>query len=209
MRKAASLALSIAGISALNTGTAIAADTPAKELATVTTVAGSDVDLSTATVSHFGYDGSQTFSSPVMNADTPGAAEPSNWLPARLTSSVKTAAAPGGFVCTIWVGGVVADGLRDIKAGTHQTCTGSFRTQWTQAQFASEKGGWHRITNSIIGPRSSQQINDTTFSVGCKSNPKDGRQNYRLEGRGYAIATNGVQVRGDLHYGKASKWTCV
>ncbi|MFF3691594.1 hypothetical protein [Streptomyces sp. NPDC002187] len=176
----------------------------------MTATAGGSIDLDTATVSHFGYDGEQTFTSPALQASEPAANDPKNWLPSDLINSTQAAAPPrDSFVCTIWVGGVVADGLRDIKAGTHQTCTGSFRTQWTQAQFASQKGGWHRITNSIIGPRTSGQINDTTFTVGCNSPSRDGRQNYRLEGRGYAIATNGVQVRGNLHYGDASKWTCV
>ncbi|WP_256638596.1 hypothetical protein [Streptomyces murinus] len=64
----------------------------------------------------------------------------------------------------------------------------------------SERGGWHRITDSIIGEKVSHQINDTTFTVGCRTHPK---------WRGYAIATNGVEVKGFLQYGKPSKWTCM
>ncbi|MGM9440312.1 hypothetical protein ACTAF0_08320 [Streptomyces murinus] len=154
------------------------------------------------------YDGQHAFTSPVLDASEPGASDPKNWLPAGLINTA-VGRATGGFVCTLWVGEVKAHGLHDVIAGTHQTCTGSFRTQWTQAQFASERGGWHRITDSIIGEKVSHQINDTTFTVGCRTHPKYGRQNYRLEGRGYAIATNGVEVKGFLQYGKPSKWTCM
>ncbi|CAL2072448.1 protein of unknown function [Streptomyces murinus] len=86
----------------------------------------------------------------VLDASEPGASDPKNWLPAALINTA-VGRATGSFVCTLWVGEVKAHGLHDVIAGTHQTCTGSFRTQWTQAQFASERGGWHRITDSIIG----------------------------------------------------------
>ncbi|MEU6482939.1 hypothetical protein [Streptomyces sp. NPDC046887] len=211
MRRATTLLLALtAATTAIAAPATAADDSAAVRLPITASPEGGTIDLDTATVSHFGYDGERAFNSPSVKATHPKAADPAHWLPVGLIASARTAApARDGFVCTIWVGEVVADGLRDIKAGTHQTCTGSFRTQWTQAQFASQKGGWHRITNSIIGPRTSRQINDTTFVVSCRANPRDGRQNYRLEGRGYAIATNGVEVKGNLHYGRASRWTCL
>ncbi|WP_167161189.1 hypothetical protein [Streptomyces sp. MBT27] len=105
------------------------------------------------------------------------------------------------------MGEVVPNNLIDLKAGTSEDCSGSFRTQWTQGQFANDKGGWGRITNSLIGPQTSGQHNDTTFFL--NGSGSGGRHNYRLEARGYAMAQDDTQVRGTLLYGKASSWTCI
>ncbi len=167
---------------------------------------GGKLDLSTTTVSHFGYDGTQEYTSPVMNASDPGAADPANWLPGIVTGPTKT---PGSFVCSAWVGRVIIDaGSDNIKAGTHQTCTVSFRTHWTNGQFAHnpDGAGWRRFTASASGPRKTGQLNDTTFRLRCRHRFHDDQ--HRLEARGYAIATAGVQVRGNLLYGRPDWMYC-
>ncbi|MER8098324.1 hypothetical protein [Streptomyces goshikiensis] len=175
--------------------------------------AGAPVDRQHASVMHFGYDGKKTYTSPVLDAADPKANDAANWLPKALVSEARSSgsqiASGTSFLCTLWVGEVVADGLDGIKGGTSEDCSGGFRTQWTNAQFAEDNGGWHRVTGSMVGPRTSRQHNDTTFAVYCNNPPKTGRHHYRLEARGYAIANDGTEVSGYLQYGKASSWTCV
>lgn len=124
-------------------------------------------------------------------------------------SGVGVNSATAGLLCTIFVDRTKPLSLDSLQAVTNQDCTGSFRSQWTQAQFANDKGGWHRVTGSIVGPRTTGSNNDTVFWMNCRLNPVDGRRNYRLEARGYAIASNGVQVSGALQYGRADAWVCL
>lgn len=210
MRIARSVAITAAAAAAALLSVTTASAQPAP-LQPASASAGADMNRSHAVVVHFGYDGHQSFSSPVLDGADPTAADPVNWLPKPLVNSVtnSSAAAPDSFLCTLWVGEVVANGLYDVKGGTSQDCSGGFRTQWTHGQFAEDNGGWHRVTGSIVGPRTSGQHNDTTFGMACNRPPQTGRHKYRLEARGYAIANDGTEVRGSLLYGKASSWTCV
>ncbi|MEV0638018.1 hypothetical protein AB0I77_24355 [Streptomyces sp. NPDC050619] len=170
---------------------------------------GAEVDQTTAELVHFGYDGEQVYNSPVLDGADPKAQDPANWLPDSLVNESQRALAAGdSFICTLWVGQVVAHTTGSDKGGTSQDCTGSFRTQWTNGQFATDNGGWHRVTGSIVGPRTSKQNNDTTFYVNCKS-PVPSDRKHRLEARGYAIAKDGTEVRGDLLYGKAKSRRCL
>ncbi|RSS42180.1 hypothetical protein EF912_30830 [Streptomyces sp. WAC07061] len=176
----------------------------------VASAAVGEFDRTQADVIHFGYDGTKKFVSPVLDGADPKSHNPANWLPKSLVTQAKSAAAAAapGLVCTLWVGKVVPNTPGSDKAGTSQDCTGSFRTQWTQAQFATDNGGWHRVTGSIVGPRTSGQHNDTTFYANCQD-PLPGDRGHRLEARGYAIAADGVQVSGDLLYGKSFYHRCM
>ncbi len=123
-------------------------------------------------------------------------------------SSHRSDAATAPLLCTLYVGGVVPWNLSNLQAGTSEDCSGGFQYQWTNGQFADDIGGWHRITGSIQGPIVYGAHNDTTFFYQCNSNPNWGQYDYRLEARGYAVASDGTQVSGYLEYGNSSKWTC-
>ncbi|GHH27298.1 hypothetical protein GCM10018780_82180 [Streptomyces lanatus] len=64
------------------------------------------------------------------------------------------------------------------------------------------------MTGSIVRPRTSRQSNDTTFYVNCKDSVPSHRK-HRLEARGYAIANDGTEVRGNLLYVKAKSRRCL
>ncbi|WHM38154.1 hypothetical protein [Streptomyces sp. BPTC-684] len=212
MRIARPLYVTVAAAAAAILSATTASAQPAPQ-AHASASAGGTVDREHALVGYFGYDGEETYTSPLLDASDPKAKDPANWVPRSLVDGARGTRSqppkPDTFLCTLWVGEVVANGLYDVKAGTSQDCSGSFRTQWTQAQFAEDNGGWHRVTGSIVGPSTSGQHNDTTFGMACNQPPQTGRHKLRLEARGYAVDADGTQVRGTLLYGKSSSWTCI
>ncbi|MEV7177786.1 hypothetical protein [Kitasatospora sp. NPDC093679] len=179
--------------------------------------AGAQIDLTDAKVSYFGYDGKDTFKSPVIDGSDAKAADPSYWLPKSLVSNATAGKTPTantpeqpsavGFYCTLWVGKTILSGGR-LEAGTHQTCTGAFHDQYTVAAFdRSSWTGWRSMTSSGTGPSSNNQVNDSTFRVGC--NTGGGTYDYRLWGNGMAYSSEtGKLVAGDTLYGEKGRYTC-
>ncbi|MFK0174227.1 hypothetical protein ACIQU5_36260 [Streptomyces sp. NPDC090306] len=64
------------------------------------------------------------------------------------------------------------------------------------------------MTTSIKGRERTTATNDSTFGLRCTGGPVP-RHAYRLEARGYAVATDGFRVGGALQYGKSATYTCL
>ncbi|MFJ1796827.1 hypothetical protein [Kitasatospora griseola] len=195
--------------------TASAASGPAETATRSATVtSGSPVDHANATVVHFGYDGKNTYQSPILDGADPKAADPANWLPGTLAATAgagKNTAAPAqpsavGFVCSLWVGKVILTGT--LEAGTEQTCTGAFSEQYTVAWFErSSWSGWRSMTTSGTGPATGNQVNDSTFRVSC--NTGGGTYDYRLRGTPMARSSeDGRLVAGPTLTGETGRYTC-
>nr|WP_202525834.1 hypothetical protein [Streptomyces sp. SID4926] len=200
------MGLVLTAATVLLTGAATAADAP------ITVSDGGRIKKTADTaIVHFGYDGKgKAFTSGVLDGADPKAADPANYLPKKLVNAARTQrAGQRPLVCSLFVDKVTAHGLQHLKGITNQDCSGGFRNQWTQTQFAEDSGGkgWHRITGSIRGKVRTTAKNDSTFGLTCNKRPKK-QHPYRLEARGYATADDGTKVKGYLEYGKDSKWKC-
>ncbi|WP_371681484.1 hypothetical protein [Streptomyces sp. NBC_01276] len=208
---------------ALASGASAATPAPSADASAKTAPAGT-ARPTTGAVMHYGYDGAgNTYQSATLDLSDPRAKDPANYLPKKLVDSARAieaaktsgktatpaANAAGAFLCTLYVGGLRDWNLGDLQGTTNQDCSGSFRVQHTNGQFAWDNGGWARFTGSVVGPETTAQHNDTIFMVWCNHPAGYGQKPYRLEARGYATATDGTQVKGYLQYGGSSKWTCL
>ncbi|MET8752004.1 hypothetical protein ABZW32_18160 [Streptomyces sp. NPDC004667] len=217
----AGIALGLVG--ALAGGATAYAPAPSADAKAATSPAGATARPTTGKVVHFGYDGAgNTYQSPTLDLSDPKAKDPANYLPKKLVDSARAAEAAktsgtaaaqpnaaAALLCTLYVGGLRDWNLGDLQGTTNQDCSGSFRVQHTNGQFAWNNGGWSRITGSIVGPQTTGQHNDTVFMVWCNHPAGYGRKSYRLEARGYATASDGTPVNGYLQYGGSSTWTCL